>query len=177
MLAPRQNAEARRQAAHYAEVRRRMNDAGRRYQESKLPPKPRDNVIRVPFGTAVRVGSEGLKTWAAQVGPYTAKIEIFRPFTLPNSWKRSCWEIANEVSDHFGTAVIDTFSERRDKKIALARHVTWWRCRWETTRSFPEIAKFFGDRDHTTVLHAVKKIDALIASGELSLPEGWGRAG
>ena len=40
-----------------------------------------------------------------------------------------------------------------------------WLCRKFTSRSLPEIGRAFGGRDHTTVLHAVRKIDALVAAG------------
>lgn len=55
----------------------------------------------------------------------------------------------------------DIKSARRFNNVTLPRQVAMYLCRRLTPRSFPEIGRLFGGRDHTTVLHAVRKIEAL----------------
>ena len=49
----------------------------------------------------------------------------------------------------------------RLRSIAHARQYAMWRCRKETDASLKQIGLCFGDKDHTTVLHAIKKIEAM----------------
>jgi chromosomal replication initiator protein len=52
-------------------------------------------------------------------------------------------------------------SARRARAVARPRQVAMWLSKQLTTRSLPEIGRKFGGRDHTTVIHAVRKIDEL----------------
>ena len=54
-------------------------------------------------------------------------------------------------------------SKRRSRAIARPRQVAMYVCKMLTTRSLPDIGRRFGGRDHTTVIHAVKRIDNLRA--------------
>ena len=53
-------------------------------------------------------------------------------------------------------------STRRSINIARPRQIAMYFCKLLTTFSYPEIGKNFGGKDHTTVMHAVKKIEALL---------------
>jgi chromosomal replication initiator protein len=55
-------------------------------------------------------------------------------------------------------------SSRRARVVARPRQVAMYLAKQLTSRSLPEIGRKFGGRDHTTVIHAVKKIDELIAA-------------
>jgi chromosomal replication initiator protein len=57
----------------------------------------------------------------------------------------------------------DLISERRNRAIARPRQGAMWLAKQLTTRSLPDIGRRFGGRDHTTVLHAVRRIEALRA--------------
>jgi hypothetical protein len=60
----------------------------------------------------------------------------------------------------------------RISDVTLARQKIMWLVRKSYPRkSFPEIGRAFGNRDHTTALHAVRKIDALIAAGDISVED------
>jgi chromosomal replication initiator protein len=72
--------------------------------------------------------------------------------------------IVNAVADHFGVSYIDIMSERRGSKIVLPRHIAMYLAKTLTLRSFPEIGRRIGDRDHTVVLFAQRKIEGLIKS-------------
>lgn len=54
-------------------------------------------------------------------------------------------------------------SSRRARNVARPRQVAMYLAKQLTARSLPEIGRKFGGRDHTTVMHAVKKVDELIA--------------
>lgn len=70
-------------------------------------------------------------------------------------------KIINEVSDYFEISRLELLSSNRRKKITLARQVAMYLSRSILGYSYPEIGSFFGGRDHSTVLHSVKKIDQL----------------
>ncbi|PKO46614.1 MAG: chromosomal replication initiator protein DnaA [Betaproteobacteria bacterium HGW-Betaproteobacteria-4] len=69
--------------------------------------------------------------------------------------------IQKTVADYYKMKVAELFSKKRTRAIARPRQVAMWLCREVTSHSFPEIGDAFGGRDHTTVIHAVKTIDAL----------------
>lgn len=75
-------------------------------------------------------------------------------------------EIQKVTSDHFSLKQADLLSERRTRSIARPRQMAMYLCKQLTTRSYPDIGRRFGGRDHTTVLHAVKKIDELMGTDE-----------
>jgi chromosomal replication initiator protein len=70
-------------------------------------------------------------------------------------------EIQRAVSAHFEVKQIDLISERRAVAIARPRQITMYLAKRLTTRSLPEIGRKFGNRDHSTVIHAVKRIEEL----------------
>lgn len=75
-------------------------------------------------------------------------------------------EIQKTVADHFNLKQADLLSERRTRAVARPRQIAMWLCKQHTTRSYPDIGRRFGGRDHTTVLHGVRKVEELIASDE-----------
>jgi chromosomal replication initiator protein len=75
-------------------------------------------------------------------------------------------EIQKLAAEHYGLKQSDLLSERRTRSVARPRQVAMYLCKQHTTRSYPDIGRRFGGRDHTTVLHAVKKIDELMAKDE-----------
>ena len=70
-------------------------------------------------------------------------------------------EIQKTVAEHFNLKQADLLSERRTRAIARPRQVAMYLAKRLTTRSLPEIGRKFGGRDHTTVLHAVRRIENL----------------
>ncbi len=67
--------------------------------------------------------------------------------------------VMKTVADHFGLKVSDLKSDRKFKMIAIPRQIAMYIMRDLTHCSFPDIGHRFGDRDHTTVMYAVKKIE------------------
>ena len=66
-------------------------------------------------------------------------------------------EIQKKVSQHFNIKMSDMSSARRSRTVARPRQVAMYLSKNLTSRSLPEIGRRFGNRDHTTVIHAVKK--------------------
>lgn len=66
--------------------------------------------------------------------------------------------IQKTVADHYKIKVADMYSKRRPNNIAMPRQVAMYLAKEMTQKSLPEIGELFGGRDHTTVLHAVRKI-------------------
>lgn len=72
-------------------------------------------------------------------------------------------DILRIVSRHYGVSKGDLLSQRRHRSVVWPRQIGMYLAKQLTQRSLPEIGRRFGNRDHTTVLHAIRKID-----GELS---------
>jgi len=70
-------------------------------------------------------------------------------------------EIQKRVSDYYNIRVAEMSSARRAQMVARPRQVAMYLAKQLTSRSLPEIGRKFGNRDHTTVMHAIKKIDQL----------------
>jgi len=70
-------------------------------------------------------------------------------------------EIQRKVAEHFNIRLADMHSARRARSVARPRQVAMYLSKQLTPRSLPEIGRKFGGRDHTTVIHAVRKIEEL----------------
>ncbi len=70
-------------------------------------------------------------------------------------------EIQKKVAEHYNIRVTDMHSARRARAVARPRQVAMYLAKNLTPRSLPEIGRKFGGRDHTTVLHAVRKVEEL----------------
>jgi chromosomal replication initiator protein len=66
--------------------------------------------------------------------------------------------IQKSVADFYNMKVADMYSKRRPANIARPRQIAMFMAKELTQKSLPEIGELFGGRDHTTVLHAVRKI-------------------
>ena len=70
--------------------------------------------------------------------------------------------IQNLVASHFNLSIHELLSQRRSRILARPRQIAMYLAKQHTTNSLPDIGRKFSNRDHTTVIHAVKKIDELI---------------
>ena len=70
-------------------------------------------------------------------------------------------EIQKRVAEHFKIRISDMSSARRSRAVARPRQVAMYLSKQLTSRSLPEIGRAFGGRDHTTVMHAVRKVEEL----------------
>lgn len=69
--------------------------------------------------------------------------------------------IQREVCDHFRIPSMEMQSPRRSREVARPRQVAMYLAKQLTVRSLPEIGRRFGNRDHTTVIHAIRQIEHL----------------
>jgi chromosomal replication initiator protein len=72
-------------------------------------------------------------------------------------------EIQKRVAEHYNIRLTDMASPRRARAVARPRQVAMYLAKQLTSRSLPEIGRKFGNRDHTTVMHAVSRVAELIA--------------
>jgi chromosomal replication initiator protein len=86
---------------------------------------------------------------------------ILRPHLSCNERRVTVDMIQKTVAEHYNLKQADLISERRARAVARPRQVAMWLAKQITTRSLPDIGRRFGGRDHTTVLHAVRRIEAL----------------
>jgi chromosomal replication initiator protein len=89
--------------------------------------------------------------------------DLLRDLIRANERRVSIDEIQKRVAEHFGIRLAEMMSARRARAVARPRQVAMYLAKQLTSASLPGIGKKFGGRDHTTVMHAVKKIEELIA--------------
>jgi chromosomal replication initiator protein len=139
-------------------------------QQGKFLPSAKPEVMQFladRFTDSVRELEGALNTLVARVGGDLARLSldeaqtILRPHLSVNERKVTVDQIQKTVSEHYGLKQADLISERRARAVARPRQVAMWLAKQITTRSLPDIGRRFGGRDHTTVLHAVRRIEQL----------------
>lgn len=119
------------------------------------------------FTDSVRELEGALNTLVARAGDNLSRLSldeaqaILRPHLRGAEKRITVDDIQKATSEHFGLKQADLISERRNRSIARPRQAAMWLAKQLTTRSLPDIGRRFGGRDHTTVLHAVRRIEAL----------------
>lgn len=78
-------------------------------------------------------------------------------------------EIVSAVCEQYDLHALDLLSRRRTRAVMLPRQLTMYLAKELTLKSYPEIARAMGGRDHTTVMHAHKKVAQLLANGDNEL--------
>ncbi len=79
----------------------------------------------------------------------------------PRATPASVEDVVKAVCNHFNLRSSDVLGKDRHRSVAQARHVAIYLCRQRLKCSYPELGRHFGHRDHTSVMHAVKKVEAL----------------
>jgi chromosomal replication initiator protein len=87
--------------------------------------------------------------------------EVLHDLLRSNERRVTIDEIQRRVAEHFNIRLGEMTSDRRARAVARPRQVAMYLAKQLTTRSLPEIGRKFGGRDHTTVMHAVRKIEEL----------------
>ena len=96
--------------------------------------------------------------------------DLLRDLLKSSQRKVNIEQIQKRVSEHFNVKMSDMSSARRSRTIVRPRQIAMYLSKSLTSRSLPEIGRRFGNRDHTTVIHAVKKIEEL-RNTDVSLDE------
>ena len=98
--------------------------------------------------------------------------EVIRDLIRPADPRRIRVEdILRVVSKHYGVSRADLLSSRRTANVVRPRQIAMYLAKTLTLRSLPEIGRRFGGRDHTTVLHAVRKIEGLVQGDKVLADE------
>ncbi|PPR28218.1 MAG: Chromosomal replication initiator protein DnaA [Alphaproteobacteria bacterium MarineAlpha9_Bin1] len=90
--------------------------------------------------------------------------DVLHDLLRANDRRVTIEEIQKKVAEHFNTRLSDMSSPRRARAVARPRQVAMYLAKQLTSRSLPEIGRKFGGRDHTTVMHAVSRIESLMNS-------------
>ena len=88
--------------------------------------------------------------------------KILKDFIIYNNKLINVELIQNTVATHYNLSIQEMLSQRRSRSLARPRQIAMYLAKQYTTNSLPDIGRKFSNRDHTTVIHAVKKIDELI---------------
>ena len=92
------------------------------------------------------------RDWLMVSDPLPPDTEPTEPAGMPK-WRR----ISLEVAAKYKLTLPELLSNRRAKELVCARHEAMYRMKMETSLSFAEIGRRIGGRDHTTILHGVRK--------------------
>ena len=90
--------------------------------------------------------------------------EVLHDLLRANNRRVTIEDIQKQVAEYYNIKVSEMSSARRAQMVARPRQVAMYLAKQLTQRSLPEIGRKFGNRDHTTVMHAVRKIDQLSQS-------------
>lgn len=105
---------------------------------------------------------EDLKAWG-QLGKPRVVLSLWRGLITIDPKPPTVDVIQKVVANHYHLTQQDLLSKRRSRVVARPRQVGMWLARQLTKRSLPDIGLRFGGRDHTTVIHAVRRINSLRA--------------
>ena len=119
------------------------------------------------FPVSVRELEGGVSTLVTRAGARLRElgldeaIAILRPHLKGADRRVTVDEIQKATCEHYALKQVDLISPKRTRAVARPRQVAMWLSKSMTTRSYPDIGRRFGGRDHTTVLHAVRTIERL----------------
>ena len=88
--------------------------------------------------------------------------EVLKDLLRANDKRITVEDIQKVVAGHFDIKISDMHSARRSRMVARPRQIAMYLAKQLTTKSLPEIGRRFGGKDHTTVMHAVKRIEELM---------------
>ncbi|WP_140984227.1 chromosomal replication initiator protein DnaA [Asticcacaulis tiandongensis] len=166
--------EAADQSLRMGIIERKLDHLSRRLGLTRMPDTDILHFLSERVPGSIRELEGAVNTLAASAGPRLGSLTLDEAMALlqPNlkvavERRITVDEIQKLVSEHYNLKQADLLSERRTRSVARPRQVAMWLCKQNTTRSYPDIGRRFGGRDHTTVLHAVKKIEELLQSDEL----------
>jgi chromosomal replication initiator protein len=152
-------------------LEKKLGQLGRQQGLASLTARPEVlQFLADRFTDSVRELEGALNTLVARTGERVASLAldeaqaILRPHLRGGEKRITVDDIQKATAEHYGMKQADLISERRNRAIARPRQAAMWLAKQLTTRSLPDIGRRFGGRDHTTVLHAVRRIEELKAA-------------
>ena len=88
--------------------------------------------------------------------------EVLSDLLRSNNRRVTVEDIQKQVASYYNIRTADMFSARRSRTVARPRQIAMYLSKDLTTFSYPEIGRRFGGRDHTTIMHAVRKVGELL---------------
>jgi len=113
--------------------------------------------VRELEGYLIRIGAYASLT-STPISLEMAK-DILKDILVEKNKEISTEQIQKTVASHFGVKTSDLKSAKRHKALVLARQIAMYLTRQLTSHSYPDIGDQFGGKDHSTIIHAIKKID------------------
>ncbi|ANA41545.1 chromosomal replication initiation protein DnaA [Geobacter anodireducens] len=89
--------------------------------------------------------------------------EVLKDIIVDKSKEITVEMIQKFVAEHFALKVADLKSDKRLKALVIPRQIAIYLCRDLTKSSYPEIGERFGGKDHSTIIHSVKKVEKLLS--------------
>ncbi len=145
---------------HAREVRNRLRNPANAKPDLEIDLRPKPIVIECAAPEAVPVPIIRSPDEMA-FGPIV--------YHAPRDSRPKCREVAQIVADHFGIGRTAMISSRRDRKYCTPRQIAMYLCHILTLRSYPEIGRGLGNRDHSTIINGVRKIQGRISGREEKL--------
>ena len=116
--------------------------------------------VRELEGYLIRIGAYASLT-ATPVTQEMAR-DVLKDILIDRNRDLSVEEIIKKVRGHFNIKISDIKSAKRLKAVVLPRQIAMYLSRQLTSSSYPEIGERFGGKDHSTIIHAIRKIDKLM---------------
>jgi len=116
--------------------------------------------VRELEGYLIRIGAYASLT-STQVSIEMAR-DVLKDILVERNKELTVEEILKRVSSHFNIKISDIKSPKRLKAVVLPRQIAMYLSRQLTSSSYPEIGDRFGGKDHSTIIHAIRKIEKLI---------------
>lgn len=118
------------------------------------------NNVRELEGYLIRIGAYASLT-AIPVSLEMAR-DVLKDILIERNRELTVDEILKKVSSHFNIKISDIKSAKRLKAVVLPRQIAMYLSRQLTSSSYPEIGDRFGGKDHSTIIHAIRKIEKLM---------------
>ena len=118
------------------------------------------NNVRELEGYLIRIGAYSSLT-STLIDIEMAK-KVLKDILIENSKEITIEKIQKNVADHFQIKTSELKSAKRLKNIVFPRQIAMYICRKMTSLSYPEIGAKFGGKDHSTIIHAIKKIEKIM---------------
>ncbi len=116
--------------------------------------------VRELEGYLIRIGAYASLT-STPVSLEMAR-EVLKDILVERNKELTVEEIVKRVSSHFNIKISDIKSAKRLKAVVLPRQIAMYISRQLTSSSYPEIGERFGGKDHSTIIHAIRKIERLM---------------
>lgn len=119
-------------------------------------------IVPQPYVGASPKKIKAYQDWLKERQPKEQKEPVYITpvirYKKPEQQNATVRDIQELVCDFYQIEMTDLLSVRRDRNILEAKHVGFYLARVLTTKSFHQIGRLFGGRDHTTILHGINKV-------------------